>query len=60
VLCVIVFDVFYCIVLYFTVMYRPVLHCTTLPPGINPFAINNNNNMQGNRGTIGQKTLART
>jgi hypothetical protein len=33
-----------CDVLYFTVLYCPALHCSTLPPGINPFAVNNNNN----------------
>jgi hypothetical protein len=25
-------------------LYCPVLHCSTLPPGINPFSVNNNNN----------------
>jgi hypothetical protein len=39
VLCVILCDV-----LYFTVLYCPVLHCSTLPPGINTFVVNNNNN----------------
>ena len=34
----------YCIVLYCTVLYCPVLHCRPLLPGINPFAVNNNNN----------------
>ena len=32
----------YFIVLYYTVL--SVLHCSTLPPSINPFAVNNNNN----------------
>jgi hypothetical protein len=34
----------YYIVLYCTVLCCPVLHCSTLPPGINPFAVNTNNN----------------
>ena len=43
-------------VMYCTVLYCPVLHYSTLPPGINPFAviiiiiiiiINNNNKCQG-------------
>ena len=29
-------------------MYCPVLHCSTLPPDINPFAVNNNNNDDDN------------
>ena len=36
-----------CIVLYcivFIVLNCPVLHCSTLPPGINPVVVNNNNN----------------
>jgi len=44
VLYVILCDVCYCIVLYCTLLYCPVLHCSTLPPGMNPFAVNNNNN----------------
>jgi len=32
------------VVLYCTVLYCPVLQCSTLPPGINPFAVVNNNN----------------
>jgi len=28
----------------FIVLYCPVLHCSTLPPGLNPFVLNNNNN----------------
>jgi hypothetical protein len=35
--------VLYCIVLYCTVFYCPLLHCTAMSPGINPFAVNNNN-----------------
>jgi hypothetical protein len=30
------------------VLYCPVLHCSTVPPGINPFAVNNNNNNNNN------------
>lgn len=37
-----------------TVLYCPVLHCCTLPPGINPFTVNNNNNNSNN---VQQKTL---
>jgi hypothetical protein len=40
--CVIV--LLYCIVLYFTALYCTVLKGITLPPGINPFLVNNNNN----------------
>ena len=32
------------IVLCSAVLYCPVLHCNTLPPGITTFAVNNNNN----------------
>jgi hypothetical protein len=39
VMCVILF-----VACYFIVLYCPVAHCSTLPPGINPFAVNNNNN----------------
>jgi len=28
----------------FIVFYIPILHCSTLPPGTNPFEVNNNNN----------------
>ena len=53
---VILYDVCYtvwCVLLYFivlfcTVLCGPVLHCSTLPPGINPFAVNNNNNNNNN------------
>jgi hypothetical protein len=38
-MCVIVL---YCIELY--LLYCPILHCSTLPPGINSFVVNNNNN----------------
>jgi len=43
--CVLFCVMCYCIVLYFTLLYCPVLHCSTLPPGINPFAVNNNDNI---------------
>ena len=33
----------YFILLYCTVLYRHVFHCSTLLPGINPFSVNNNN-----------------
>jgi len=32
------------IVLYFIVFRNPILHCSTLTPGLNPFSVNNNNN----------------
>ena len=37
--------VLYCIVLYCIVLYYPVLHCSTPPPGLNPFAVNNNDDI---------------
>jgi hypothetical protein len=37
-----------CGVLYCDVLYCPVLQRNTLPPGINPFAVNNNNNNNNN------------
>ena len=40
-------ELYYCIVLY-----SPVLHCSTLPSGINPFAVNNNNNNNNNNRTL--------
>ena len=36
------------ILLYSIVFYFPVLHCSKLPPGINPFKVNNNNNHNNN------------
>jgi hypothetical protein len=30
------------IILYFTVLYYSLFHCSTLPLGINPFEVNNN------------------
>jgi hypothetical protein len=36
------------VVSYFIALYCPVLHCSTLPPGINPFAVNNSNNNNNN------------
>jgi hypothetical protein len=44
VMSVILCDVCYCIVLYCTVRYCVVFQCSTLPPRIDPFAVNNNNN----------------
>ena len=46
-------DMCHCIVLYSIVCYCivlcwPVLHCSALPPGMNPFAVNNNNNNNNN------------
>ena len=35
-------------VLYCIVLRCPVLYCSTLPPGMNPFAVNNNNNNNNN------------
>jgi hypothetical protein len=61
VLCIILCDVCYCIVLHYIVL--SVLHCSTLPPGINPFAVNNNNNNNNNnnrnstRHTVQHSTL---
>jgi hypothetical protein len=47
---VILCDMCYYIVLYLygTVLYCPVFHCSTLPPGINTFSLNNNNNNNNN------------
>jgi hypothetical protein len=42
-------DVWYCIVLY-----CPALHCSTPPPDINPFAVNNSNN--NNNNTVDSRT----
>jgi hypothetical protein len=40
VMCVIVCDVLlYCILWYYTALYCHVLHCSTLPPGINHLII---------------------
>lgn len=36
----------YCIVLYCTPLYCPVLDCSILPPDMNPFAVNNNDNIK--------------
>jgi len=50
-MCVIVLN---CIVLY--LFYWPVLHCSTPPLSINPFAVhNNNNNTQS--GAISESSL---
>jgi len=46
--CCVLFCVVCVIVLYWIVLCCPVLHCSTLPPGINPFAVNNNNNNNNN------------
>ena len=43
---VILCDACYCIVCC------PVLHCSTLPPGINPFAVNNNSNNNNNNNVL--------
>ena len=48
-LCVILCDICYCIVLHSTVFYCPGLHCSAVSPGINPFAVNNNNNNNNNK-----------
>jgi len=37
--------IYWFILLYSAVLYCPALHCNTLPPCINTFAVNNNNNV---------------
>ena len=54
----------YCIELH--LLYCPVLHCSKLPPSINPFAVdddddysnnNNNNNNNVQSGTISESSM---